>query len=151
MVYPVRIIDHILEGLSTSQWLQASNHPHAFFHKIHIYLKHNSNELESIQEIRTKNWTFIRPRNIWHMLWPSQRHGTIRSIKIHHIILPCWKMRISLCERTRRTTNMVRIGNLFLFLFLFLSFRRWRPKIQHANIVTKQKYGNGICGAKVWS
>ena len=58
MAYLVRIIDHILGGLSTSQWLQASNHPHAFFHKIHIKLKHNFTKLESIQEIRIKNWTF---------------------------------------------------------------------------------------------
>ena len=147
MAYPVRIIKHILGGLSASQWLQSSNHPHAFFHKIHINLKRNSTELEVIQEIRRTHR--IGPRNIWYMLWPSQRYGTIRSIRIHHIILSCQKMRISLCERTRRTTSMVRGGNLFLSLFL--SFKRWRLKVQYSNIVTKQKYGKGICRKKVWS
>ena len=144
MVYPVRIIDHILGGLGTSQWLQASNHPHAFFHKIHINLEHNSTELEAIQE--------NKELNIQEHTGSGQGiFGTCfgLSIRIHHIILPCRKIRISLCERTRRTTSMVRRGNLFLFLFL--SFKRWRLKIQHANTVTKQKYGKGISKAKVWS
>ena len=60
---------------------------------------------------------------------------------------PCWKMGISLHERiTRRATSMVRRGNLLLFL----SFRRWRLKIQHANFATEQKYGKRICEMKIW-
>ena len=74
----------------------------------------------SQKEIRTKNWTCKNildwVRNVQCMLWPIQRYGTIRFIKIYHIILPCRKMRISLHERTRRATSMVRRGNLFLFL-----------------------------------
>jgi len=46
-------------------------------------------------------------------------------------------MRISLYEKTRRATSIMRRGNLFLFLSSFLLFRSRRLKVKHANIVTK--------------
>jgi len=58
-------------------------------------------------------------------------------------------MGISLREGTRRATSMVRRGNLFLSLTPFPSFRRWRLKIQHASIVTKQKYEKEFVRSKI--
>ena len=52
--YLIRIIEHILGGLSASQRLQASNHLHAFLHKIHINLKHNPTKLEDIHQAKKK-------------------------------------------------------------------------------------------------
>ena len=102
----------------------------------------------SQEEVRTENKNsrthWIGPRNIQHMLWSIQRHGIVRSIRIHHIILPCRKMRISLRKGTRRTTSMMRRRDFFLFISLFLPYRRWRLKIQLANFVTKLKDGNNL-------
>ena len=73
---------------------------------------------------------------------------TFHQDSSHHIAMP--KMGISPHEGTRKATSMVRRGNLFLFLSPFLSFIRWRLKIQHANFVAKQKYGKRICKMKIW-
>ena len=54
MAYLARIIEHILGGLSASQWLQASNNLHALLNKIHINLKHNPTRLEAIHQAKKK-------------------------------------------------------------------------------------------------
>ena len=54
ILYPARFIDHILRRLSVCYQLQASDHLHAFFHKINIDMKHKSTRSWAIQWAKKK-------------------------------------------------------------------------------------------------